>query len=469
MNQISRIYKGSELVYSAPDTQPLTAFLTGLVAGDRIELFRAANIRTDAVISTATFKGVNPHGTRGTIVGGPKTGVSNSIWYDINFDAGFDGWCVSDNYTKIASTTTQTTPSYFKVGDRIRLFRASNVRSSAAIATNLKGVNPSGALGTITQGPTKNGTINWYNINFDTGFDGWVASDNYVITTAAGGGTIGGGTTTPGGSVTPVPLGQCNRLVWSPSNEVMCNPANWNYIAQVGGTAYNRVSCGTGPGGGTSVAITEYPGKQLSLMLMHKNRQIPGVSLESAQVQMEMYIPTDFQPTASGRLPLGIHVSGDGQGCGGTGGCLPSDAGDSTIRLQNRISGSSFRLADYSYHLDRTTAPVTGVGGSDPSIKTRVYGQGHAMDAVVPKGEWVTVVMQLTLNTPDQANGSSKVILYNNAGKLLGSAGFTGVTYRTGPGWKITGMIGDHKFNTKDVPTRVQSLYFRNYKMYGCS
>ncbi len=188
-NKISRIYRGSELVYEAPNAQPLTAFLPGLVAGDRIELFRAANVRTDAVISAATLKGVNPHGARGTVVGGPKTGVSNSIWYDINFDAGFDGWCVSDNYTKIAGTApTQTTPSYFKVGDRIRLFRAANVRSSAAIANNLKGVNPSGAQGTITAGPTKNGTINWYNINFDTGHDGWVASDNYVISSTSGGG-----------------------------------------------------------------------------------------------------------------------------------------------------------------------------------------------------------------------------------------------------------------------------------------
>ena len=182
MPPISRIYKGSELVYSAPDTQPLTAFLTNLQPGDRIELFRSANIRTAATISAATLIGVNPHGARGTILAGPTTGVSNSTWYNINFDIGHDGWCVSDNYTQITSTVVQTTPSYFKVGDNIRLFRAANVRSSAAIAaTNLKGVNPKDSLGTITAGPTKTGTINWYNINFATGEDGWVASDNYVV------------------------------------------------------------------------------------------------------------------------------------------------------------------------------------------------------------------------------------------------------------------------------------------------
>ena len=183
MPPISRIYKGSELVYSAPDTQPLTAFLTNLQPGDRIELFRSANIRTSATISAATLIGVNPHGARGTILAGPTTGVSNSTWYNINFDIGHDGWCVSDNYTQITSTVVQTTPSYFKVNDRVRLFRAANSRSSAAIANNLLGVVPKDALGTITAGPTKVGTINWYRINFDTATqpDGFVASDNYVV------------------------------------------------------------------------------------------------------------------------------------------------------------------------------------------------------------------------------------------------------------------------------------------------
>ena len=199
MPPISRIYKGTELVYSAPDTQPLTAFLTNLQAGDRIQLFRAANIRTAATISTTTLKGVNPSGARGTVIAGPTTGVSNSTWYNINFDLGYDGWCVSDNYTQITTTTIQTTPNTFAVNDKIRLIRASNIRSTALIATtNLLGVNPTNTKGTILEGPTKTANINWYRINFDAGFDGWCASDNYVKVAITGeGGGAGGGFTTP--------------------------------------------------------------------------------------------------------------------------------------------------------------------------------------------------------------------------------------------------------------------------------
>lgn len=204
---ISRIYKGSELVYEAPDTKALAAFIYNLVPGDRIELFRAANVRTDAVISSSTLKGVNPALTKGTIVNGPKIGIQDSAWYDINFDSGYDGWCVSDNYRKIGgsgSTSTNTsTPSNFKVGDRVKLFRDANVRSDTVIsASTLKGVNKAESVGTITQGPKKVGNINWYYINFDSGHDGWVASDNYVLVTSSSGGGGGGGGTTGGGGGT---------------------------------------------------------------------------------------------------------------------------------------------------------------------------------------------------------------------------------------------------------------------------
>ena len=64
-----------------------------------------------------------------------------------------------------------------------------NVRTSGLISdTTLLGVNPLGSQGTIIAGPTYSneslGTITWFNINFDTGFDGWVGADNYLkITT----------------------------------------------------------------------------------------------------------------------------------------------------------------------------------------------------------------------------------------------------------------------------------------------
>ncbi len=198
MPSISRIYKGNELVYEAPAARSLTAFLTDLKVGDRIELFRAANVRTDAVISSATLKGVNLTGTQGTVTGGPKTGVSNSTWYNINFDSGFDGWCVSDNYTKIASGGGgggSSTTNKFKIGDKIRLFRASNVRSSAGIKTNpsnLIGVSQTNTLGKIVGGPTVVAGATWYNIDFEGGFDGWVVSDNYDFATPVNGGGGGG-------------------------------------------------------------------------------------------------------------------------------------------------------------------------------------------------------------------------------------------------------------------------------------
>ncbi len=64
------------------------------------------------------------------------------------------------------------------VGSRVQANGAVNVRSTPA-GTSL-GTQPLGALGTITAGPqtaTLNGTsYTWWNVNFDSGVDGWVAS-----------------------------------------------------------------------------------------------------------------------------------------------------------------------------------------------------------------------------------------------------------------------------------------------------
>src|SRR5256885_721320 len=65
----------------------------------------------------------------------------------------------------------------FSIGDRVQANGTVNVRASAA--GTLLGTQSSGSQGAVTGGPTVatlNGTsYTWYNINFDTGTDGWVA------------------------------------------------------------------------------------------------------------------------------------------------------------------------------------------------------------------------------------------------------------------------------------------------------
>ncbi|MBI2673768.1 MAG: peptidoglycan-binding protein, partial [Candidatus Zambryskibacteria bacterium] len=72
------------------------------------------------------------------------------------------------------------TPSTkFSINDRVQVSSGPlNVRSTAN--GTLLGTQATGALGTVVGGPTNAGGYNWWNINFDSGVDGWSAEDYLV-------------------------------------------------------------------------------------------------------------------------------------------------------------------------------------------------------------------------------------------------------------------------------------------------
>lgn len=74
-------------------------------------------------------------------------------------------------------TITQPTANKFVVGDRVQTNANLNVRATASPTGTLLGTQTSGALGTVIAGPTVNGGFTWWNINYDTGVDGWSAED----------------------------------------------------------------------------------------------------------------------------------------------------------------------------------------------------------------------------------------------------------------------------------------------------
>lgn len=90
---------------------------------------------------------------------------------------------------------TPSTSTKFKIGDKITTGDTLNVRTQAGIASSLVGTRPKGSLGTIVSGGVKVGDYYWWNVNFDSGADGWV-TENYLIKVS---------TTTPTPTPTPVP------------------------------------------------------------------------------------------------------------------------------------------------------------------------------------------------------------------------------------------------------------------------
>lgn len=80
---------------------PLTqscAASTKFAIGDRVQTTQNLNVR--AVVSlTGTLLGVQTQGSLGTVVGGP-TFAESYWWWQINYDAGADGWSIEDHLEK---------------------------------------------------------------------------------------------------------------------------------------------------------------------------------------------------------------------------------------------------------------------------------------------------------------------------------------------------------------------------------
>ncbi len=114
------------------------------------------------------------------------TGLIASTAYSYTVSANDAAGNNSVQSTSASATTLAGTAAKFVLNDRIQVTGTGsslNVRSTAN-GTSL-GTQPDGALGTVTGGPTVAGGFTWWNVNFDTGVDGWAVEDymvKYVVT-----------------------------------------------------------------------------------------------------------------------------------------------------------------------------------------------------------------------------------------------------------------------------------------------
>lgn len=87
-------------------------------------------------------------------------------------------------YTPGTSTGggTVTPPVTFAIGDRVEVSKNTNVRNTGSLSGTLLGVQLALAKGTIIGGPIGKdaNNITWWQMDYDTGVDGWSGQDNFV-------------------------------------------------------------------------------------------------------------------------------------------------------------------------------------------------------------------------------------------------------------------------------------------------
>lgn len=235
----------------------------------------------------------------------------------------------------------------------------------------------------------------------------------------------------------------------------------------------DRMSCVSGFSGKTKQVIQYIQRKGEYVSLMNHYKPLPGLAADVGTIKADVFIPANYVIWTGGRLALGLRIGDPANpGACNSGGCPISEQNGSSIRLQygGGDGKGNVKLQLYSYHLNRNT-PTVGydtVWEVDNSHDVAQFGQGAFTDKFVPKGQWVSVVMKVTLNTFNSAgkplaNGSSELQMFNAAGQLVGTAKFVNAVYRSSPKWKIIGPFLNDKTTQHTAPPVTQSTYISDY------
>lgn len=225
-----------------------------------------------------------------------------------------------------------------------------------------------------------------------------------------------------------------------------------------------------GPGGLKALKFVSYGDKYNSLLnYFHK---IPNMAADAGRFVMNFYIDKNYEPYTTGRLAGGIHIADPAStkaNCLG-GGCLPENQKGSSVRLQYVYSRANGTLSPntYAYHLNRTTQRIT----STPKLigqkaTTVMWGQGKTGKIPFPKGEWVTMVLDVKLNDINTINGSTNLMIFNNQGKLVESILHENMEFRRTANWKILGPYFTEKFNNYNPGPKTQAMYTNGYAIYA--
>lgn len=164
------------------------------VSASQINLSWSASTDNVGVMEYRIYRGGVQIGTSNT-TGYQNTGLAGSTAYLYavvaadaagNVSAQSAGASATTFTVIVPTSTTTSTPSStlvstkFGIGNRVRTSANLNVRSTPSLLGTLMGTQTTGVLGTVLAGSTYADGYYWWNINYDTGADGW-SVENFLV------------------------------------------------------------------------------------------------------------------------------------------------------------------------------------------------------------------------------------------------------------------------------------------------
>jgi len=127
-----------------------------------------------------------------------------------------------------------------------------------------------------------------------------------------------------------------------------------------------------------------------------------------------------------------------------SGGATPDVQDGWSFRINHN---AQFRLNAYSYHLNRATE----------------FGTGYFLASSFPKGAWMTIELDATLNVPGSADGRAALTLRTPEGRLYDNVLVENLEWRRDGSWDSFGIILTDV--VKRPPVQDQRILYRNFKL----
>jgi len=150
-------------------TVTLSASPTSVISGGSATLTWSS---TNVTSCTASGAWSRTKATSGTQV------VSPTVTSTYTLTCTGSGRSIAQSTTVTVTATLISTK--FNINDRVQTTAALNVRATPSILGTLLGTQPISALGAVIGGPTYASGYHWWQINYDTGADGW-SVENYLV------------------------------------------------------------------------------------------------------------------------------------------------------------------------------------------------------------------------------------------------------------------------------------------------
>jgi len=200
-------------------------------------------------------------------------------------------------------------------------------------------------------------------------------------------------------------LAACS-LVWSPSNLDLANSGWFSGNVYVGGQ--DRVSYDTET---DAIAIRQVKG--VPKQLAEHRPSAPWIKGNTARLSVDLYVSPDFIPNKMSRLGIGLR-------------------------------GGSVAVA---YNLNRTSK----------------FGGGPLLKSSLPQGQWMTIELGVTLNTPGLEDGNASLSVKDEAGLVHDALTMNNLVWRRSNDWDSFGVILTDMI--KLPPSQDQNILYRNFEL----